>query len=88
MTKQRWEQVRQLDELPIDVYWEYYQEKGGIVKDYTIFKRLLEQAMFQRVRVLTKKGIRSITHHSALQSVYKYFNNKFNEVTTQSGGAN
>ena len=81
MTAQRWEQVKGMDELPMDVFFEYYQEKGGFLRDFNTFRRFFEKIIYDRLTTRTPKGVRMVTHHSALQSVYTYYNKKFDAVT-------
>jgi len=77
MTKQRWEQVRELEELPMEIFWEYYQERGGKLKDFSTFRNVFEKAITQGMRIVTPDKVRVVTLNSALGNVYSYYNNKF-----------
>ena len=77
MTKQRWEQVRQLEELPMDVFWEYYQEHDGIIKDFTTFKNSFEKYLHMGFKALINHHVKPINFTCALDRVYQYYNNKY-----------
>ena len=81
MTKKEWEDIRDKEEIPFSLYYQYYLEnKGGIatlsLEDFThAFQIYLFQGEGQMIR--TSKGIKFINYLGMIDKVYKYFNKKF-----------
>jgi len=76
MTQQRWESVRALREVPMDVWFEYYQENGGVLQRDQ-FDRLFPE-MLKAGMIRTTKGLLvSISLNTAINRLYDYYNKKF-----------
>lgn len=80
MDKEQWISLRNKEELPVYVYYEYYKEVGGLVKTLEEFEKILFSLIAQRVPVIGTTGPKMITFESLIQKTHEYFNKKFNLV--------
>ena len=55
MTAEKWEEVKLKEEFGIDICFDYYQEKGGLV-DFTQFQRIFPQLIAQGTPLLNSEG--------------------------------
>ena len=92
MTKQRWETLRSLVEIPMDVFWEYYQESGGVIQEFPIFVQVFTEvlaghkidlgqfAMYTPYETVGKDGTKlRVTYETAVHRLYNYYDDKFTE---------
>lgn len=78
MTKQRWEHVRTLKEVPMDVWFEYYKEMGGMLPDQETFEEVFVRLIASGKVIINSKGTPvEMTFPGALDRLYKYYNGKF-----------
>lgn len=82
MTKEEWELIRDKEEIPISLYYEYYLEHRNPLhplinmQDFTqIFERFLFEGEGHAIN--TYKGPRFIFFNRIIDKVYNYFNKKF-----------
>lgn len=79
MTKERWEEVKLKEEFSMDICFDYYQEKGGIV-DFTQFQRIFPQLIAQRTPILNSQGQPVILDFEKIyHKIFNYYENKFRE---------
>ncbi len=78
MTAQRWEHVRTLKEVPIDVWFEYYRDCGGTLQYESAFARLFGEIISRNTMIKNSKGnLVQVNFATALNRLYEYYNNKF-----------
>ena len=82
MTKKEWEEIRDKEELPFSLYYQYYLENKDpkknllSIEDFTVaFQNYIYHGQGKAIQ--TDKGIRHINFNSMLEKMYKYFNKKF-----------
>ncbi len=75
MTKDRWQVVRNLQEVPMDVWFEYYKEKGGATAAQDVFEKAFVN--FIAVKFLAPNGWVYPNFRGALNRLYKFYNEKF-----------
>ena len=79
MTKQRWETIKGLQEVPMDVWFEYYKESGGVLQEGE-FIRLFQEMVASNPVVRNSAGnLSQINLGSSLEKLYNYYNKKFSE---------
>lgn len=80
MTKDRWQVVKNLQEVPMDVWFDYYKENGGKSDDMVAFEVAFSNMVMGRGIVENSKGhIVYINFNTALSRLYEFYNNKFSE---------
>lgn len=72
MTKKEYIELRNQPEIPLDIWFEYYQERGGTL-DKEEFIQIFSILMTQETVTATKV----INFHTALNNFYRYYNQKF-----------
>lgn len=78
MTAQRWEQIRNLKEVPVDVWHEYYLEVGGYIQDREMFWQIFADLLASNSYIRNSKGtLVRLTLNTALRRLYDYYNQKF-----------
>lgn len=78
MTKQRWEAIKNLKEIPMDVWFEYYIENGGKVNNLLVFTHLFTRILFADDLVRNSTGrLVDVNFKTALNRLYSYYNDKF-----------
>ena len=76
MTKEEYLLVREKVEIPKEVWFEYYKERGGKLGEEEFWKMFVKSIFHQPI-TLSGGRARQTTFHSALQSFYSYYNSKF-----------
>lgn len=80
MTRQRWQNIRNLKEIPLDVWFEYYKENGGFISDIEEFKNVFYIMLSKEITIKNSKGeYVSVNLRTSLNRLYEYYNNKFKE---------
>lgn len=77
MTKEEYLEVCKLPEIPMNRWFEYYRERGGIVEDRDEFERIFATAIANEFIVGTESNPKKITLQSAINNFYSYYNKKF-----------
>lgn len=77
MTKERYLEVRDIREIPIEDWFDFYKERGGAIEDIEEFKETFYTLLANEAIVANAKGAKQITFKSALGNFYKYYNTKF-----------
>jgi hypothetical protein len=77
MTKERFIEVTKMPEVPMDVWFEYYKDRGGVL-DFEEFKKVFTTFLWNE-SIVTVRGVQKhITLRSALNNFYQYYKTKFN----------
>lgn len=74
MTKDEWLETRKKPEIPMDVWFSFYKEKGGKA-DRNFFEEMFARAIFQEP-IFVKLG-KKVTFASCLRNLFNYYNTKF-----------
>lgn len=78
MTRERWLEVKKLQEVPMDVWFDYYREMGGMVNNISLFIEAFSHMIHNQNIVLNSKNkVVELNFNSALRRLYNYFDNKF-----------
>lgn len=75
MTKEQWLLTREKPEIPMDVWFSFYKEKGGVA-DMHLFEQMFVNGIFQKP-VFVKLG-KQVTFASCLNNLFAHYNKKFN----------
>lgn len=77
VTKKYWEEVKTKQEFPIEICFEYYQEKGGIV-DFTQFQRIFPQLIVKRTIILNSQNQPVILDFESIyHKIFNHYETKF-----------
>lgn len=76
MTKAEYLVVRNQPEIPMDIWYEYYLERGGTNIGLSLFVEAFTNVLLGTI-VMTKSGPKTLSLKTALISFYKYYNQKF-----------
>lgn len=76
ITRERWIIVREMEELPADVWHEYYLEKGGSIKGFSPFWQIFVEYVLGLTRVDIAKN-KELSFDSAIRRLHRYYNEKF-----------
>ena len=68
MSKDRWLYVSTLEEIPMEIWFLYYRERGGIIGDIKEFEHLFTILLWSPS---------NITLDSAIHNIYNYYNKKY-----------
>lgn len=83
ITKEQWQQVRDMEEIPLFLWFDYYRENGGVVEDLGIFESHLWNILAQEPMIISKQGrpLR-VNYDTAVNRLYDFYVNKFldNEI--------
>lgn len=78
MDKNNWLHIRKQEELPIYVFFEYYLEKGGHLKNLDQFTEVFFTIVGSPFPVITTNRIHQpIPYEQVIRIVNKYFDTKF-----------
>jgi hypothetical protein len=77
MTKEQYLIIKQKPEIPMEIWFEYYRERGGELYDFGSFTRLFSTCIMNKAMVNTSTGTKQITLKSALTKFYEYYDKKF-----------
>ena len=79
MTKEQFEQLSKKEEIPIDIWYQYFIDKGGqnigLEKFKNIFLQMIQQG--QVIVTGTKGTPKFISLKSALDNFYTFYKEKF-----------
>jgi hypothetical protein len=75
MTKDQWVEMKNRDEFPLEVWFEYYKERGGIVSDIGQFRDLFIKLVQAEPRLVNNGKV--ISTGTALNNLKEYYNSKF-----------
>lgn len=76
MTKARWQVVSRMEEIPMDVWYEYYQEMKGTLS-IERFERVFPQMLGQEVVIEGAKGHKLLSFNTAINRLYQHYDNKY-----------
>jgi hypothetical protein len=78
MTQEEYLVIRNKKEIPFEVWFEYYRERGGTIEDFKKFEEVFTILLFNAAEVQSSNGqMREVTLKSALENFYAYYNQKF-----------
>ncbi len=77
MTKEKYLEVRDMTEIPKEIWYKYYKERGGMV-DEDKFWEAFVKSLVSKMVVVNRDGPKQIDFKTALDSFYGYYNRKFN----------
>ena len=79
MTKEQWESIRNMEEIPLYVWFEYYRENGGYLANLAEFESQFYQIPLQQP-IFIKSGRQIVVNfHTAVNRLLDYYKNKFPE---------
>lgn len=85
MTKEDYIKLREEEEIPLSLFYEYYEDKLPVgAKKYSLeefeiaFPQFMQQ--FWGQIIVTKNGMKSIDFSNIVNKVYDHFNRKFELV--------
>lgn len=76
MTLEKWLKIIQMNEVPPDVWYEYYVEKGGNF-GFDYFWKNFQIAITRELTTLNKIPPRKMNFDTALTRLYNFYNNKY-----------
>lgn len=76
MTKQEWLKIRTLKEIPKQIWFSFYREKGGIIDNLEDFWKAFVEILSTQMMIFPQTQKR-LTFKSALNQLYSYYNSKF-----------
>jgi hypothetical protein len=74
MTKEQWLTVRNQPEIPMDVWFSFYKEKGGIA-DRALFDQMFVRGIWEQP-IFVKLG-KKITFEGCIRKIHDHYNAKF-----------
>lgn len=78
MTKEIWLSVRGKRELPVEVWFEFYKEKGGTLNSIDVFYSMLGAMFASEPVIRCKDGVeRQVTAISALNKIHIHYDQMF-----------
>jgi len=77
MTKEQYLDIISRSQIPMNIWFEYYRERGGLVDDFAQFERLFSTALVNEFTVESSSIPKKISLTSALHNFYSYYNKKF-----------
>jgi len=80
LNKEEYIAMRELEEVPLSLFYEYYIEKGGTFPLITFEKAFPNFCLQVEGKTLfTNTGIKHFSLDRILQKIYYYYNKKFGE---------
>lgn len=78
LTKEEWEHWREMPNIPIDVWFSFYKEKGGYLEDVQQFTQIFLTLVNNQSTVMGSNGImKEITPQGAFGKMKEYYDKKF-----------
>jgi len=85
MSKEEYILLREQEEIPVSLFFDYYLEvcKDPKVKTLEEFEKVFPEFMgvFGNQSIISHVGIKTITFEGVANRVYDYFNKKFENTT-------
>ncbi len=76
--KQDWESIKNNQNYPIELFFQYYLENNGIIQDIEIFSNIFFQGCVNQVVIINNNIYPSnFNYQSAIKKTFEYFENKF-----------
>jgi hypothetical protein len=83
MTRDNWCIVRQMEEIPVAVFFEFYLEMGGVIRDYMSFSNYFSRMCSQEPNVYTKQSdYKKVTYGSCVMKLFQHYDTKFGQCLT------
>lgn len=73
MTKEQYLIIRTMPEIPMDIWFEFYKERGGILQRVD-FDNIFSTIIWNNSITINMK---QVTLSSAINNFYSYYNEKF-----------
>lgn len=77
MTEERWKQVRNLPEVPEDVWFSFYRENGGVLEFNEFWEVFSKMLAIEPIIHCNDNIARKVSLKSSLDRLYSYYNKKF-----------
>lgn len=79
MTEKEYLLIREKPEIPMDIWYEYFLERGGTAIGLEAFRKAFYRVLeMGTAGVLSSTGVpKFVTFNSCLRSFYSYYNKKF-----------
>lgn len=77
MTKEQWLAIRELEEIPKEVWFEFYKEQGGLIDNIDIFFQMFSEIVAQQAIMIKNMKPWYVNFNTALSSLYSHYNTKF-----------
>lgn len=77
MTKEQWHHVRNMPEIPLYVWFEYYREKGGVIENLAEFESQFYHILLQQPLMIIGGKQVLVTFQTAVERLFDYYKNKF-----------
>jgi len=75
MTKDQWLIMRDREEIPLVIFFEYYKEKGGVVTDFQSFSEIF---MVIQGKTFTQNNVqKGINFNTCIFNLNNFYNQKF-----------
>lgn len=86
MTKEKYQEYLKVPDIPLDFFFSYWNDvKPPEYKELTLeeFSEQFNEFMFvhYQIPVMTKIGPRIFNYKTAIDKIFNYYNNKFNNET-------
>lgn len=76
LTKEQWDLIKIQTEIPIEIFFEFYKEKGGYIEDLNTFIGILHYSITNGI--VTNGKI--VSYQSMIRNLYNYYDQKFSSV--------
>lgn len=73
MTETKWLEIKQLKEIPAEVWYEYYREMGGNF-GFEYFWEKFQVAIVNELTTIGKTPVRRMTFQTSLNRLYNFYN--------------
>lgn len=77
MTKQEWQVARSSTNIPMEMWFDYYKDRGGTINDIWQFEQIFTSLIANESLIITNHGQKQITFTSAINSMFNYYDTKF-----------
>lgn len=79
MTKEQFLLILKQPEIPMEVWFEYYRERGGMIDDFEKFSYIFSIILWNKQEIQGSDGnMKQVTLASAFYQFHDYYAKKFN----------
>lgn len=78
MTKEEYLLLIKKPEVPIELWFAYYREMGGIIEEINEFAQIFSTILWNQSEILGSDGVmKKVTPQSAFNRLHSYYHKKF-----------
>lgn len=77
MTREEWTYYRKQYEIPIEVWFNFYRDRGGTIDDLQVFTVQFHNIIPRGLTIKTNNWTKEVTYASAIRALFNYYDNKF-----------